>query len=82
MPASLTLADQVFIFQGEEVKWSVDQLIDDCCQPCVVDVDINQLVTKITAYAQSNDTIVVMSNGGFGGIHQKLLDALAVKYSS
>jgi len=81
LPVSLTLADQVFIYQGEEVKWSVEQLIDDCCQPCEVDDDIDQLVTKVSAYTQAGDTIVVMSNGGFGGIHQKLLDALAVKFN-
>ena len=81
LPGSLTLADQVFIFQGEQVKWSVKQLIDNCCQPCEVEVDINQLIAKITAYAQPDDTIVVMSNGGFDDIHQKLLDALAAKFN-
>lgn len=81
LPASLTLADQVFIYQGDDVKWSVKQLIDDCSQPCIVDVDLELLMTKIIAYAQPNDTIVVMSNGGFGGIHQKLLDALTAKFS-
>ena len=82
LPASLALADQVFVYQGEDVKWSVKQLIDDCCQPCAVDVDIEQLVSKITTYAEPNDTVVVMSNGGFGGIHQKILDALAAKFSN
>ncbi|MCJ8318696.1 MAG: UDP-N-acetylmuramate:L-alanyl-gamma-D-glutamyl-meso-diaminopimelate ligase [Colwellia sp.] len=81
LPASLALADQVFIYQGEDVKWSVNQLIADCCQPCIVDTDIEQLISKITEYAEPNDTIVVMSNGGFGNIHQKLLDALTVKFS-
>jgi len=82
LPASLALADQVFVYQGEDVKWSVKQLIDDCCQPCAVDVDIEQLISKITTYAEPNDTVVVMSNGGFGGIHQKILDALAAKFSN
>ena len=81
LPASLAQADQVFVYQGEDVKWSVSQLIDDCSAPCVVELDIDGLVAKITDYSQSGDTIVVMSNGGFGNIHQKLLDALSTKFS-
>jgi UDP-N-acetylmuramate: L-alanyl-gamma-D-glutamyl-meso-diaminopimelate ligase len=76
LPLSLALADQVFVYQGDGVKWSVEDLIDQCQQPCIVENNIEQLVAKITAQAQSGDTIVVMSNGGFGGIHQLLLDRL------
>jgi UDP-N-acetylmuramate: L-alanyl-gamma-D-glutamyl-meso-diaminopimelate ligase len=44
-----------------------------------VDSDFEQLVAAIVAAAQPGDTILVMSNGGFGGIHQRLLDALAAR---
>ncbi|MBA6293241.1 UDP-N-acetylmuramate:L-alanyl-gamma-D-glutamyl-meso-diaminopimelate ligase [Colwellia sp. MB3u-70] len=74
---SLSDADRVFIYQGEQVKWSVEALIADCVQPCFVSQDIRQLVANIVANAQAGDTLVVMSNGGFGGIHEKLLLALA-----
>jgi UDP-N-acetylmuramate: L-alanyl-gamma-D-glutamyl-meso-diaminopimelate ligase len=74
---SLSDADMVFVYQGEQVKWSVEALIADCVQPCFVSQDIRQLVANIVANAQAGDTLVVMSNGGFGGIHQKLLSALA-----
>jgi UDP-N-acetylmuramate: L-alanyl-gamma-D-glutamyl-meso-diaminopimelate ligase len=74
---SLSDADMVFVYQGEQVKWSVDALIADCVQPCFVSQDIRQLVANIVANAQAGDTLVVMSNGGFGGIHEKLLLALA-----
>jgi len=39
--------------------------------------DLTLLVNAIAAQAQAGDYILVMSNGGFGGVHQKLLDALA-----
>jgi UDP-N-acetylmuramate: L-alanyl-gamma-D-glutamyl-meso-diaminopimelate ligase len=74
---SLSDADIVFLYQGEQVKWSVEALIADCVQPCFVSQDIRQLVANIVANAQAGDTLVVMSNGGFGGIHEKLLLALA-----
>lgn len=80
LASSLAKADQVFVFQGDKVEWSVAQLIDDCQQPCSVSDDLNQLIDSIVEQAQADDTIVVMSNGGFGGIHQKLLDKLSEKF--
>tara|TARA_B110000495_G_scaffold162752_1_gene147768 strand:- start:215 stop:1471 length:1257 start_codon:yes stop_codon:yes gene_type:complete len=76
---SLADADMVFVYQGEQVKWSVDALIADCIQPCFISQDIAQLVADIVAKTQAGDTLVVMSNGGFGGIHDKLLSALATQ---
>ena len=74
---SLAEADLVFVYQGEQVKWSVDALIADCQQPCFVHENIEQMVADIVAKTKAGDTLVVMSNGGFGGIHDKVLSALA-----
>jgi UDP-N-acetylmuramate: L-alanyl-gamma-D-glutamyl-meso-diaminopimelate ligase len=38
------------------------------------------LVSAVVAEAKSGDQILVMSNGGFGGIHDKLLEALTVRH--
>jgi len=76
LPASLKDADLVYVYQGENVKWSVSELIDACSAPCLVDNSIDNLVSEIVRQAKVGDTIVVMSNGGFGGIHDKLLTAL------
>lgn len=75
---SLALADLVFVFQGEQVQWSVEQLKQDCQQPCLVDNDLTHFISQISAQAKPGDTIVIMSNGGFGGIHQKLLEQLSL----
>lgn len=77
LPLSLQKADEVFIFQDEHIKWSVDELIERCHQPCFVETNVDNLVTKIIEQCQAYDTIVVMSNGGFGNIHHKILQALA-----
>jgi len=79
LPVSLSAADHVFIFQGEQVKWSVTELVNDCQQPCYVHTKISELVADISGLVTASDTIVVMSNGGFGDIHNKLLSALAEK---
>jgi UDP-N-acetylmuramate: L-alanyl-gamma-D-glutamyl-meso-diaminopimelate ligase len=39
--------------------------------------DLESIITKVTDHAKSGDIIAVLSNGGFGGIHEKLLSALA-----
>jgi len=77
LPKSLIDADQVFIYQGEQVTWSVSDLIKQCKPVCQVEDNIERLVEAIAQQAQAGDIIVVMSNGGFADIHNKLLNRLA-----
>ena len=79
LAASLDHADLIYIYQGDGVDWSVEDLIKDCKAPCVVSANLADLVESISDETQTNDTIVVMSNGGFGDIHNKLLNALTDK---
>jgi len=76
---ALQAADEVYIFQPETIPWSVDEIAMACSQTATTDSDLEALVAKITASARPGDNILVMSNGGFGGIHDKLLAALAEK---
>lgn len=73
---SLSDADEVFVFADDAVKWSVSTLVDDCEQPCTASYNIDDLVTKVATTAKAGDHILVMSNGGFGDFHQKLLTCL------
>ncbi len=41
--------------------------------------DVEQIVDLVGEKSKPGDTVAVLSNGGFGGIHQKLLDRLALK---
>jgi UDP-N-acetylmuramate: L-alanyl-gamma-D-glutamyl-meso-diaminopimelate ligase len=43
----------------------------------VVSSDIEALVDRLVSDLHSGDDVVIMSNGGFGGIHARLLDALS-----
>ncbi len=81
LPQSLNDADNVFIYQGEQMSWSVNDLINTCQVPCMVANTIEQLVLEITKQAQANDIIVVMSNGGFASVHEKILTSLAVRFN-
>lgn len=81
LPLALSDANNVFIFQDEHIKWSVDTLVEQCEPECIVERNIDALVLKISEQSQAGDTIVVMSNGGFGNIHQKILTALTDKFN-
>ncbi|WP_440903892.1 UDP-N-acetylmuramate:L-alanyl-gamma-D-glutamyl-meso-diaminopimelate ligase [Catenovulum sp. SX2] len=73
---SLNLADAVFLYQDSGLKWSLDEVTQNLTQHNLVCANVDELAIKIADYASPNDKIVVMSNGGFGGIHQKIIKAL------
>jgi len=77
LPQSFIDADQVFVYQGEQVTWSVSDLIKQCKPPCQVEENIEKLVEDIAQQVKAGDIIVVMSNGSFAGIHDKLLNRFA-----
>lgn len=74
---SLARADEVFLFQPSHIPWQVAEVAEACVQPVQWSADITQLVAMITKSVKPGDVILVMSNGGFEGIHQKLLDSLS-----
>ncbi|MEF3065200.1 UDP-N-acetylmuramate:L-alanyl-gamma-D-glutamyl-meso-diaminopimelate ligase [Pandoraea apista] len=83
LPASLADADLVFGYGAPSGKdalgWNLAEALAPLGARAQAFSDIDGLVRAVSAAAQPGDQIVVMSNGGFGGIHQKLLDALAAR---
>jgi UDP-N-acetylmuramate: L-alanyl-gamma-D-glutamyl-meso-diaminopimelate ligase len=75
---SLADADLVFCFTGG-VGWDAAGALAALGGKAACYDDLARLVAAIKASSRSGDQVLVMSNGGFGGIHGKLLDALAGK---
>jgi len=75
LPASLQEADLVFCYQAN-LGWDATEALAPISRKTQVHDDLKQLVTAITQAAKPGDHVLVMSNGGFGGVHQKILDAL------
>ncbi|MDS4013685.1 MAG: UDP-N-acetylmuramate:L-alanyl-gamma-D-glutamyl-meso-diaminopimelate ligase [Candidatus Accumulibacter sp.] len=73
---SLAESDLVFCY-AHALGWDAAEALAPIGNKAVVDDDLERLVQRIAAAAQPGDHVVVMSNGGFGGIHEKLLAALA-----
>jgi len=83
LPASLIDADLVFVYGAQSGKdaigWDLAETFEELGEKVRVHHQLSILVNDIVQSAQSGDHILVMSNGGFGGVHQMLLDALATK---
>lgn len=78
LPESLQQADRVFCFSGG-VDWNVGEALAGLGDKMLVCDDLANLVEEIVAQAGEGTNILVMSNGSFGGIHERLLNALADK---
>ena len=76
LPASLVEADRVFCYSNH-LGWNAAEALSPMGEKAMVSDDLEGLVAQIVSAAQPGDQILVMSNGGFGGIHEKLLSALS-----
>jgi UDP-N-acetylmuramate: L-alanyl-gamma-D-glutamyl-meso-diaminopimelate ligase len=76
LPSSLVDADRVFCFAAN-LGWDPAEALSVMGNKASSHADLSEMVDAIAAEARPGDTVLVMSNGGFGGVHQKLLDRLA-----
>jgi UDP-N-acetylmuramate: L-alanyl-gamma-D-glutamyl-meso-diaminopimelate ligase len=79
LPWALEEADLSFCLQGN-YGWSARDALAPMGALAVVADDIETLVAQIVRAAQAGDHVLCMSNGGFGGIHGKLLAALKQRF--
>jgi UDP-N-acetylmuramate: L-alanyl-gamma-D-glutamyl-meso-diaminopimelate ligase len=75
LPWSLEEADLAFCHSGG-LGWDAVQAMAPMGKQAVVCDTISELVQRVVAAAKPGDHILCMSNGGFGGVHAKLLEAL------
>jgi len=76
LPWSLEEADLAFCHSGG-LGWDAVQALAPMGKQALVCDTIDELVKRVVAAARPGDHVLCMSNGGFGGVHGKLLDALA-----
>ena len=76
LAGSLRAADQVFCYAAS-LGWDVAGALAPLGAKATVHDDLPTLVGAVVSHARPGDHILVMSNGGFGGVHDKLLTALA-----
>lgn len=77
LATSTTAADQVIWYQPEGLDWNLDDVLAQSTVPAKVYHSIEAIIHDLVLTAAQDDQIVIMSNGGFAGIHEKLLAALS-----
>jgi UDP-N-acetylmuramate: L-alanyl-gamma-D-glutamyl-meso-diaminopimelate ligase len=78
LPGSLAGADRVYVYCNG-LGWDAAQVFAPLGERVRCLQDLNALVAAVAGEAKEGDHVLVMSNGGFGGIHGKLLDRLSAR---
>lgn len=73
---SLSGADYSVCYADSKLGWDASAALAPLGEKAAVSHQIDECVKQAVMHAKPGDTILVMSNGGFGGIHEKLLAAL------
>ncbi|MCW4151078.1 UDP-N-acetylmuramate:L-alanyl-gamma-D-glutamyl-meso-diaminopimelate ligase [Halomonas sp. 18H] len=76
LAASVDSADLAFWYQPPTLDWQLGPVLEAASTPSLEFTSLEDLVARIVAEARAGDRIVIMSNGSFDGIHERLLSAL------
>jgi len=71
---SLDAADDVYLFEPENLSWSLKEFADKAGMHCMKSTE--EIITQVVGNSAPSQHILIMSNGGFEGIHQRLISAL------
>ncbi len=78
---SLIEADRALVFVPADLPWDLAAALAPLGSKAELFGDTAEMIRRVTELAQPGDHLLVMSNGGFEGIHQRLLDALEAKHA-
>jgi UDP-N-acetylmuramate: L-alanyl-gamma-D-glutamyl-meso-diaminopimelate ligase len=76
---SIKVADLVFCYTSD-LGWDVQEALQPLGSRVVNSDNLEQLIEAITIATRPGDYVLIMSNGGFGGIHKKLLKSLSASH--
>jgi len=76
LPASAQLADRVYWYAPANLGWDLAATVAIASNPTEVCDSLEAIIAGVKAHAAPGTQVVVMSNGGFGGLHGKLAKAL------
>lgn len=78
---SLQPADQVLLCQNPDLKWNLNKVLESSNGKVIIKSDIDQIIGHLLEQCRPQDQIVIMSNGGFDNIHQRLIQAMQKHYN-
>jgi UDP-N-acetylmuramate: L-alanyl-gamma-D-glutamyl-meso-diaminopimelate ligase len=77
LPAALAAADRAFVYAPKDLGWQPKQVLASLGERLAVFDAIEPIVARVVAEARDRASVLIMSNGGFANLHQRVLDALA-----
>jgi len=77
LAVALAAADHVLLYRPEGLQWEMDQVLVDLQSPGAVHEGIDDLLAALMETVRAGDQVVIMSNGSFGGLHDRLAVALS-----
>jgi UDP-N-acetylmuramate: L-alanyl-gamma-D-glutamyl-meso-diaminopimelate ligase len=78
LPGALAKADEILVYQSEGLIWDPAKVLQTSGKIDCFD-EIEKIVDAVEKNSKTGDHIVVMSNGGFGGIHARLAESLSTR---
>jgi UDP-N-acetylmuramate: L-alanyl-gamma-D-glutamyl-meso-diaminopimelate ligase len=82
LAAALELADRTWFLQPAELGWDLPRAVEPLGARARFAATVDELVERLAADSRSGDQVLVMSNGGFGGLHAKLLSELRARQAA
>ena len=74
LQTALSAATELCVYDGGALAWSVEQVLQG--PACNIFTDIDQLLAHLLATLQPEDNVLIVSNGSFGGLCEKLIMGL------
>ncbi len=76
LPDSLQKADEIIIYQSPQVNWDVAAAMQGLGERVKIFQDVATIIDYLVGQGSGGDHVLIMSNGGFENIHERLLEAL------
>jgi UDP-N-acetylmuramate: L-alanyl-gamma-D-glutamyl-meso-diaminopimelate ligase len=76
LAGSLALADRVLILKPTELNWNLERVTGALAGRGQVHATVEEIIESLAKETRPEDNVLVMSNGGFGNIHSRLLERL------
>ena len=77
LAAAMQGADRIWLYEDRDLDWSLAEVVVANTVPAKVSDSVDTIAEEVAAAASPGDHVLVMSNGGFGGIHEKLIKELS-----
>lgn len=76
LAASFVDADQVIIYQSDDIEWNIDAIAKTIGSHCQIENNIESISRSLVDNAKPGDHILIMSNGDFGGLRERLVSEI------